>query len=105
MQSRVWIKWLAILTQRHLKHHIAQFAESHPVLAHKLNEGFYVDDLVSGGKSAHKTIDLYEKAKFRMSKSRFKLRKWMTNDANVRVRIEQRECENNVVQATDPDDK
>ena len=40
-----------------------------------------------------------------MSQGGFKLRKRMTNDENVRAHIEQRECENNVVEATDPDDK
>ncbi|XP_046857876.1 uncharacterized protein LOC124451299 [Xenia sp. Carnegie-2017] len=88
-----------------LRHHIAQFAESDPVLAQKLNEGFYVDDLVSGGKSAQETIELYEKAKFRMSQGGFKLRKWLTNDGNVRALIEQRECGNKVTTTTDSDDE
>ncbi|XP_046854266.1 uncharacterized protein LOC124447403 [Xenia sp. Carnegie-2017] len=88
-----------------LRHHIAQFAETDQVLAQKLNEGFYVDDLVSGGKSAQETIELYEKAKFRMSQGGFKLRKWLTNDGNVRALIEQRECGNKVTTTTDSDDE
>ncbi|XP_046841149.1 uncharacterized protein LOC124435254 [Xenia sp. Carnegie-2017] len=88
-----------------LRHHIAQFAESDPVLAQKLNEGFYVNDLVSGGKSAQETIQLYENAKFRMSQGGFKLKKWLTNDGNVQAPIEQRECGNKVTTTTDSDDE
>ena len=54
-------------------------------------DSFYVDDLVSGGKLAEETIDLYEKAKTRMAMGGFTLRKWLTNDANVRKRIQDRD--------------
>ena len=54
-------------------------------------DSFYVDDLVSGDRLAEETIDLYEKAMTRMAMGGFTLRKWLTNDANVRKRIQDRD--------------
>ena len=51
-----------------LRYHIEQFKETDPDFVQKLKDGFYVDDLVSGGKTTQEVKDLYDKAKTRMAK-------------------------------------
>lgn len=50
-------------------------------------EGFYVDDLVSGGNTSEDVFELYNKAKSRMESGGFRLRKWKTNDPTLRQKI------------------
>ena len=54
-------------------------------------EGFYVDDLVSGGNTTEDAFELYDKAKIRMENGGFRLHKWKTNDLKLRQKIEQSE--------------
>ena len=42
-----------------------------------------------GGKATDEVKDLYEKAKSRMAKGGFTLRKWLTNDTTLRKHINQ----------------
>ena len=74
-----------------LRHYIGRFTDSDPMFVRKMLDSFYVDDLVSGDRLAEETIDLYEKAMTRMAMGGFTLRKWLTNDANVRKRIQDRD--------------
>jgi hypothetical protein len=74
-----------------LKHHIEKFAETDPIFVQKMKDGFYVDDLVSGGRATDEVKDLYGKAKTRMATGGFKLRKWLTNDAALRKHINENE--------------
>ena len=71
-----------------LRHHIIKFAEVDPEFARKLIESFYVDDFVSGGGTSEEVQVLYEKTCTRMSEGGFKLRKWLTNDDEVRKKIQ-----------------
>ena len=91
-----------------LRHHIEQFAESDPTFVQKMKDGFYVDDLVSGGggggKVTDEVTDLYEKAKTRMATGGFKLRKWLTNDAALRKHIGEHESASDTKQVTRLDD-
>ena len=43
---------------------------------------------MGGGASSEEVTDLYSKTSRRMLDGGFKLRKWMTNDASVRGKIE-----------------
>ena len=70
-----------------IRHHLATFAEADPEFVRKMIESFYVDDLVSGDSMTDKAYDLYTKAKVRMAKGGFKLRKWKTNDPRLKERI------------------
>ena len=70
-----------------LRHHITRFAEVDPEFARKLIESFYVDDFVSGGGTSEEVQVLYGKTCTRMSEGGFKLRKWLTNDDEVRKKI------------------
>ncbi|XP_028409311.1 uncharacterized protein LOC114531911 [Dendronephthya gigantea] len=54
----------------------------------KLQESFYVDDLVSGESTVEKTFELYDKAKTRMAQGGFRLRKWLTNSEVLRSKLE-----------------
>ena len=54
-------------------------------------EGFYVDDLVSGGNTTEDAFEQYDKAKICMGNGGFRLRKWKTNDLKLRQKIEQSE--------------
>ena len=48
---------------------------------------FYVDDFVGGGATAQESIKLYQKTQSRMAEGGFKLRKWLTNDPQVRAKM------------------
>ena len=87
-----------------LRHHIEQYSESDPVFVKKMKDRFYVDDLVAGGKATNEVKDLYEKAKTRMATGRFKLRKWLTNDAALRKHIGECESASDTKQVTRLDD-
>ncbi|CAB3989607.1 Hypothetical predicted protein [Paramuricea clavata] len=50
-------------------------------------EGFYVDDLVSGGNTSEDVLDLYNKARSQMESGGFRLHKWKTNDPTLRQNI------------------
>lgn len=70
------------------RHHITKFMDDDPDFLSKLLESFDVDDFVGGGASSEEVTDLYSKTSRRMLDGGFKLRKWMTNDARVRGKIE-----------------
>ena len=50
-------------------------------------DSFYVDDLVSGDSTTDKAHDPYNKARARMANAGFRLRKWKTNDPQLKRRI------------------
>ena len=76
-----------------LRYHIEKFSDVDPEFVRKMLHSFYVDDLVSGGETTEEVVNLYEKAKIRMASGGFRLRKWLTNDAGLRQRIQDSEGE------------
>ena len=50
-------------------------------------DSFYVDDFVGGGATAQESMELYQKTQSRMAEGGFKLRKWLTNDSQVRAKM------------------
>ena len=70
-----------------LRYHISKYNKEDPEFVRKLLESFYVDDLVSGEDDTIKAHALYKKAKERMGRAGFKLRKWLTNDKALREQI------------------
>ena len=44
-----------------IRHHLSKFAEIDPCFVRRMLEGFYVDDLVSGGNTTEEAFDLYNK--------------------------------------------
>ena len=73
-----------------LQHHLKTYQEDQDFVS-KLLQSFYVDDLVSGGESIDKALELYQKAKERMLAGGFKLRKWKTNDVELLQEINKNE--------------
>ena len=87
-----------------LRHHIETFVERDPIFVQKMKDGFYVDDLVSGGKHTDEVRDLYEEAKSRMAMGGFELRKWLTNDTALREYINKQESASDTKQVKRLDD-
>ena len=50
-------------------------------------DSFYVDDFVHGGATTRDSIELYQKTQNRVAEGGFKLRKWLTNDPQVRAKM------------------
>ena len=68
-----------------------RYVEQDPEFVRKLLGGFFVHELVTGGKDTQDTLTLYEKAKERMKSGGFSLRKWKTNDGVLAKEVEKRE--------------
>ena len=71
-----------------LRHHISKFAIHDKHFADILLRSFYVDDLATGKASTEAAYLLYTKAKESMNEGGFKLRKWRTNDKELRAQIQ-----------------
>ncbi len=85
-----------------LRHHINKYAEQDPEFVEKLLGGFFVDDLVTGGKNTKDALNLYGKAKERMKEGGFSLRKWKTNDRVLADKIAKREGDGRSDEKDDP---
>ena len=81
------------------------YEQQDPVFAEKLTMSLYVDDLVTGGKEAEDVVELYRKTSDRMASGGFKLRKWLTNDPEIRESIMTNEDRANESQGSLPDDE
>ncbi|XP_028404090.1 uncharacterized protein LOC114526763 [Dendronephthya gigantea] len=64
--------------------------------------GFYVDDLATGEKSTERAYLLYTKARERLAEGGFNLRKWRTNNNELRLRIERENSEQNGAKGLEP---
>ena len=71
-----------------IRHHIKKYEECDPGFVQRLLDSFYVDDLVGGGAKSTEVVELYRKTSDRMADGGFNLRKWLTNDPQVRAKIE-----------------
>ena len=74
-----------------IRHHLSKYAAIDPKFVEKLVNGFYVDDLVTGENSVKEAVVLFENSKERMASGGFKLRKWLTNNAELREKINRSE--------------
>ena len=74
-----------------LRHHLSTFQESDPDFVTQMSQSFFVDDLVTGCPNAAEAYSLFCKARERMMKGGFSLRKWKTNNAELREQILQKE--------------
>ena len=50
-------------------------------------DSFYVDDLVTGEDDSNEAYELFGKARERMANAGFRLRKWLTNDKDLKDKI------------------
>ena len=76
-----------------IRHHLNKYKEVDPEFTRDMIEGFFVDDLVTTCTSTSEAYALYEKAKQRMLEAGLRLRKWKTNDEELRKKIERNEKE------------
>ena len=67
-----------------VKHHLDKYAEKEKAVTSKLKDDFYVGDLVSGCPTVSVGKELYTKSKSIMHDAGFDLRKWVTNDPELR---------------------
>ena len=67
-----------------IRNHVTKFQDIDPEFVAKLVQSFFVDDLCTGARTVEETIDLYEKADSRMQEGGFRLRKWKSNNREVR---------------------
>ena len=74
-----------------LQYHLDSFTELDPEFVHIMKRSFYIDDLITWQKTIQETSELYDKAKSRLAQGGFKLRKWLTNSEELRVKITKRE--------------
>lgn len=69
-----------------LRHHVKRYEIYEPKFVAKLLDSFYVDDFVGGGATAQESMELYQ-TQSRMVEGGLKLRKWLTNDSQVRAKM------------------
>ena len=67
--------------------HENKYENIDPEFARKVKRDFYVDDLNSGKQSTKKGFEFYKKVKSRFSEASFNIRKWGTNDPELRKLI------------------
>ena len=65
-----------------LRYHLSSFKDVDPEFVNIMSQSFYVDDLVLSSDSTDAAYSLYCKARGRMLKGGFSLRKWKTNDSS-----------------------
>ncbi|CAB4030027.1 integrase core domain, partial, partial [Paramuricea clavata] len=70
-----------------LRHHLSKYVEKENAVVERIREDLYVDDLVSGGDSVGTAKEIYETSKAIMLEGGFELRKWVTNDPELRAYI------------------
>ncbi|PFX13966.1 hypothetical protein AWC38_SpisGene21920 [Stylophora pistillata] len=74
-----------------VKHYMEIYEEDDPELAKAFLRSIYVNDLSMGGDTDEKAYQMYIKPKLRLRESGFNLRKFLTNSADSRNRIEENE--------------
>ena len=74
-----------------LKMHFEKYAEEDPDFVEKMLKSFYVDDFNATVQNCQLGWELYEKAKKCLKDGHFNLRKWRTNDVELRKSISEKE--------------
>ncbi len=81
------VKSSPFLATQVLRHHASTHLESHPTAAQTILTNFYVDDVLSGATSTDSAYHLYKELRELFSIAGMDLRKWRTNDAQLRQLI------------------
>lgn len=74
-----------------IRHHLDKYAHNEHEVAQQMKNDLYVDDLVSGCNKSEAGRVLYDKRKAILSEAGLDLRKWVTNDQELREYIESKE--------------
>ena len=75
-----------------IKHHIERYEEEDPGFVETFLRSICVDDLNTGGDTEKEAYQMYIKSKLRLAEGGFNLRKFVTNSAELRSRIEENEA-------------
>ena len=71
-----------------LKYHIERYKDEDPEFVERFLRAIYVDDLSSGAPESDAGYELYLKSKVRLAEGGFNLRKFVSNSAELRERIQ-----------------
>ena len=82
-----------------VQHHLDTFADEDPKFVQTMKKSLYVDDWVGGHSNPEEAIKLFDVARSRMVKGGFRLRKWLTNNPEVRSEMRKAEYENGPLEA------
>ena len=89
-----------------LRYHLSSFQDVDPEFVENMCKSFYVDDLVVSSSNTTEAYSLYCKAKERMLQGGFSLRKWKTNDCELRQMIMKNEkVESTIVAETQKEEE
>ena len=67
-----------------IRKHVEQYHETDPDFEKMVKEGFYVDDLNISLKTTVEAVEFYKKCKVRFAEAGFNIRKWRSNDNNLK---------------------
>ena len=67
-----------------IRAHAQKYENVDPEFARKVRKHFYVDDLTTGVNTVEEGYELYKKFKIRFMEANFNVRKWRTNDKELR---------------------
>ena len=67
-----------------VEYHLDTFAKEDPQFAESMKRSLYVDDWVGGHDNYEGALKIFDTARSTMAKGGFRLRKWLTNDPNLR---------------------
>ena len=71
-----------------LKYHVEKYKDEDPEFVKRFRRSIYVDDLSSGAPESDAGYELYLKSKVRLAEAGFNLRKFISNSAELRERIQ-----------------
>ena len=98
VQSCLWCQ-VCFVPNATIDHHIRSYAED-PSFVDMFQSSLYVDDL-DGGDTREDAIELFSKSRRRMSEGGFMLRKWKTNDQELRqLIVETEDCKTHTDEIT-----
>eukprot|EP00794_Sanderia_malayensis_P019632 gene19631-biopygen13902 len=70
-----------------IREHMENYKTEYPEFVSKVLSSLFVDDLVAGGRDAREVEELMTKLVARFKEGHFDMRKWKTNDADLRGKI------------------
>ena len=71
-----------------IKEHMESYKNEDPEFVNLVTKSLFVDDLAAGGKNTNEVAVLKQKLKERFNEGHFNMRKWKSNDADLREETE-----------------
>ena len=70
-----------------ISHHLEKYQLKYPDVIPSIRDSFYVDDMISGGRTVDEAFKIYEVARQVMYDGGFNLRKWNSSSPELLSRI------------------